>query len=158
MCSFSSKCMFDGKPWTDSQLLQEQETNQVRSIWITLWAQPDAEQRPSAIWNVDGEPIWVFSLQRRPTILLHPFWASNCRHLKNVWIIFISTVIHLYVYAIHITWKYVGFCYKNQTSAGEIQQCTLRFKISSAVSSKRQQKALLPWEQEESYVRAQLCP
>lgn len=96
-------------------VLQEQETNQVRSIWIVQWAQRDAEQRLSARWSVDGEPIWVFSFQRRSTILLYPFWVSNYRHLKNVWIIFISTVIHLYVYAIHITWKYVGFCYKDQT-------------------------------------------
>lgn len=147
MCSLSSKCMFDGKPCTQS-VSQEQETNQVRSIWITLWAQQDAEQRLSAIWSGDGEPIWVFSLQRRPTISLYPFWASNYRHLKNVWIIFISTVIHLYVYAIRITWKHVGFCYKDQTSAGEIQQSILRFKKFPQQSVARDgKKALLPWEQ-----------
>lgn len=84
---------------------------------------------------------------KRPTIILCPFWASNYRHLENVWIIFISTVIHLYVYATHITWKYVGFCHKDQTSLSKIQKCTLRFKISPAVSSKRQQKPLLSWEQ-----------
>lgn len=88
----------------------------------------------------------MFSLQRDPQ-LYYAHSELQITDILKMFELFISTVIHLYVYATHITWKYVGFCHKDQTSLSKIQKCTLRFKISPAVSSKRQQKPLLSWEQ-----------
>lgn len=111
--SLSHNWVFDGKLWTETVNVAG-IGNQLRKVHMdyTMSAVGCRAEGLSAIWRVDGEPIWVLSLQRRPTILLYPFWSSSYKRLKNVWIIFICTVIHLWLHTMHVSWKYAVFSYK----------------------------------------------
>lgn len=83
MCSFRNKWMFNGKIWTEIENVARVR-NQLSNVHMDHIVSTVAcrTEGLSTIWSVDGDPIWVFYLLRRPTILLCSFWLWTTHVLK----------------------------------------------------------------------------
>lgn len=83
MCSFSNKWMFNGKIWTETENVARIR-NQLSNVHMDYTVNTAAcrTEGLSTIRSVDRDPIWVFSLLRKPTILLCSFWLWITHILK----------------------------------------------------------------------------